>query len=811
MRVGQRYPEQDMTGRRSTPTAAASGAPRSLFPRVPLPLVIGVVLAVALMAQACSRGDPVQRQALTLEGVSTTTTTAPTQALGRVELDRYENDRCDQLDRTSCLLPFPNDYFTSEDLLSPTGRRVNLALESMPANKQGVNIDPRRWNRLDGFAGSTPIMASFPGLDFEASALPGPATAARSIRPNAAIVIWDTVEERRIGYWVEQSESGPGGITTLIIRTTEVLAPGHRIVVGIRSLKGADGELLTAGRDFGAFRDRQPTTPFDPLFERRRADMNDVFDDLRAAGVRRDERLQLAWSFTVASDESMNAPLSSMILNAFATLGGDSPSFTIDQVVDGAPTEEQLSDTTVADATQTNEEGDPIAGAEADPEATEAIDGEGEGEADGEAAPEDDTVAGEELTAEEEEGTEAPDEGDIGTQEGDQAPVTGPGAELNVGRFIRGRIVVPNFLDDGGVPGSELVLGSDGFPQQTDTTGTVYEAEFSCLIPKRLTDAAVPQPSRMVLFGHDLLGDRNEVLSAGAIELAQRHRMVICGTDMIGMSSADSQFVIAAYADLSRFGTVPDRMHQGILNSLYLARAMSHPDGFVSQAAFAGTDGGTYVDESRVYYYGIGQGAVVGPVLTAQSRDLNRAALIGGGANFNLIVSRSRDFETLGEIADTTYDAGPTQELALALAQSLWAPVEMSGNIRPIEESNDRLLLQVVYGDQTIPVLSALTATRSLNLVTRQPLLAPDRQRQGENLLWQLEPVPAYPHRESAMVMFDAGGLIPPLGPSPAWAGEDPHNLLQSHLAAVDQVANFLSPDSRVINPCDTDPCTLDG
>src|SRR5205085_1861685 len=43
------------------------------------------------------------------------------------------SDRCDFLDSAVCLQPWPNDYFTTEDETTDTGRRVNLNLLSMPA------------------------------------------------------------------------------------------------------------------------------------------------------------------------------------------------------------------------------------------------------------------------------------------------------------------------------------------------------------------------------------------------------------------------------------------------------------------------------------------------------------------------------------------------------------------------------------------------------------------------------------------------------------------------------------------------------
>jgi hypothetical protein len=48
------------------------------------------------------------------------------------------------LDPAVCLYPWPNDFFTVKSDATATGRRLNLSRLSMPANKDGVRIDPGR-------------------------------------------------------------------------------------------------------------------------------------------------------------------------------------------------------------------------------------------------------------------------------------------------------------------------------------------------------------------------------------------------------------------------------------------------------------------------------------------------------------------------------------------------------------------------------------------------------------------------------------------------------------------------------------------
>src|SRR5438876_854460 len=50
-------------------------------------------------------------------------------------------DRCDWLDPSVCLYPFPNDRFTVPDPTSDSGRRVNFNLQSMPRNRAGKPVE----------------------------------------------------------------------------------------------------------------------------------------------------------------------------------------------------------------------------------------------------------------------------------------------------------------------------------------------------------------------------------------------------------------------------------------------------------------------------------------------------------------------------------------------------------------------------------------------------------------------------------------------------------------------------------------------
>src|SRR6478609_4050881 len=75
---------------------------------------------------------------------------------------------CDRLDDAACMLPFPNDAFTTPSA-SPSGRRLHFTRSMMPRNRQGKPIDPAPFKTFDGFSPGSVILAKVPGLDTAAA------------------------------------------------------------------------------------------------------------------------------------------------------------------------------------------------------------------------------------------------------------------------------------------------------------------------------------------------------------------------------------------------------------------------------------------------------------------------------------------------------------------------------------------------------------------------------------------------------------------------------------------------------------------
>jgi hypothetical protein len=246
------------------------------------------------------------------------------------EVDVSDAARCDPLDRTRCLFPFPNDYFTVSDASTATGRRVRLARASMPANSRGSRVDPTRWNVLDGFSVGPMIVFQIPELDLEQTGAAPVTDLARSLDPDAPVVLLDAESGARKLLWVERDQNGPTrDEQPVIVRVGRNLPNGRRFVVALRHLRDAAGEPIPAPRVFQLYRDAIPT--YLPEIEARRAHMEELFGILEQAGIPREE-LHLAWDFTTRSVESLAGKLLHMRDDAFARLGDAAPAFEVTSV-----------------------------------------------------------------------------------------------------------------------------------------------------------------------------------------------------------------------------------------------------------------------------------------------------------------------------------------------------------------------------------------------------------------------------------------------------------------------------------------------
>ncbi|WP_204076751.1 hypothetical protein [Planotetraspora phitsanulokensis] len=264
---------------------------------------------------------------------SATAPTSPASA-GSAPSQPPPGSGCDPIAGTDCLLPFPNDWFTTS-AHTPTGLRLNLSSAMTPKNAAGKGIDPAAWNLSDGFSPGSMLLAHIPGLDLGATGAAPVTDVARSLKRDAPIVIVDTRTGERWPYWAElDANATDPARQALIIRPAKNFREGHRYAVVLRNLRDASGSTIAAPGTFTRL--AGGTLPSKDPLARRQAALRRTLHDVARAGVST-KNLYLAWDFTVASEQGLAGPVLRMRDQALSRLHGRSPEFTVTTVTDFTP------------------------------------------------------------------------------------------------------------------------------------------------------------------------------------------------------------------------------------------------------------------------------------------------------------------------------------------------------------------------------------------------------------------------------------------------------------------------------------------
>jgi hypothetical protein len=705
-------------------------------------------------------------------------------------IDTSNADRCDFMDPTVCLQPWPNDYFTKSDASTDTGRRLNFQSASLPANKDGVHIDPTDFNHADGFSPGSLITLKIPQLDtqaaFDQSGIVPITDEHRYADANQPVVVINADTGQRQPIFAEldalPNKYSPGDTqdVNLIIRPLKNFDEGGHYIVALRGLKNASGQSIDPPPPFRVYRDRLTTT--DPAIENRRSHMENLISTLQGDGIQR-SNLYMAWDFTVASENSIAGRALALRNAALAQLGDNSPA----SGVDGSAPAFHI--TSVTDNT-TSDPTNPI---------LKQIDGE----------------------------------------------LTNVPCYLHPDCQPGGRLQYQN-PPDGDVP-ETTPSGSADDPNPT-TTGV----EFRCIIPRSTIAGGSMHPAKVALYGHGLLGNYTEV--NGASRLGNQANMVFCATKWAGFSSDDIGTVISALSDLSNFSKLTDRMLQGFVNFVYLGRALDNANGFRTAAAFqVDANGDTTPDGSAIestndlYYEGISQGAIMGGALTALEPDISQSVLDVTGMNYSTLLSRSTDSAQYLEIPGlglyANYPNQNERQLIFALMQLLWDRGEADGYAEhmtsdPLPQTpTHHVLLQAAVGDFQVSNLTAEIEARTIGANIYEPAVDPARHW-DVNPFVGLSPIGSFPFSgDSALVYYDGGPLswsnnaaantpagmecnhsdpttspcqgtaLEPTNNTPPVAGTygaDPHPYPRRSADSLEQITDWLQP-SGFINPC-TDP-----
>jgi hypothetical protein len=393
-----------------------------------------------------------------------------------------------------------------------------------------------------------------------------------------------------------------------------------------------------------------------------------------------------------------------------------------------------------------------------------------------------------------------------------------------IARRVKGTVLVPCYLFPTCAPGGTFRLDPSGAPLQSG----VWPANFDCIVPVSATTGP-PGTARPSLYGHGLFGAAAEVGSSPQRTLAQAHEIVFCATDEIGMSQQDIPVAIAALQDLSLFPAIPDRLQQGLLDELYLGRAMIGPSGFTTHPAFHqdGTlAGGPVLDTGELFYNGNSQGGIMGGALTAIAPDFTRASLGVPAMNYSVLLPRSVDFDPFAAVLYPFYPNETARPLILDLIQMLWDRGEPNGYAHRMTDHPlpntppHQVVMNVAFGDHQVTVYQADAMARTIGASAHRPVLFEGRWPDTD-VLWNVPAIERYPFTGSAIYYWDTGpvreeppgsGTLvgvppPPYENLPNREGVDPHGAPRATPAEQALVSNFFDGAIQQSDDCGGGPC----
>jgi hypothetical protein len=396
--------------------------------------------------------------------------------------------------------------------------------------------------------------------------------------------------------------------------------------------------------------------------------------------------------------------------------------------------------------------------------------------------------------------------------------------------IVRGTFEVPLYLDNNGEPGARMTYSPlNGDPIAVGTT----TANYTCVVPTagKKNGESVP-----VIYGHGLLGSADEVASSMVQHTAAANNAVYCATDIVGLAAQDTANAKAVMQDISKFPSIPDRLQQAMLNTLFLGRLLIHVSGLGNTAPFQTTAGANMLNNANAYYDGNGEGAIFGGAVTAIAQDWTKASLDVGGMNYSTLLERGVGFNDVINTLRAAYPDPINQQIIFGILQMLWDRGETSGYVQHLtDRAYDRtpphqVLLSVAFGDFQYATITADNIARTLKLPIYQPTLAQGVDpligtTSQDDYFYNLDPIRKFPLDGSALYYWNAGTLSPPPGNITPEASslyqaqctgpnagslvqcQDPHDTVSRQPQVISQKKAFFQPKGTINNVCQDQPC----
>lgn len=371
--------------------------------------------------------------------------------------------------------------------------------------------------------------------------------------------------------------------------------------------------------------------------------------------------------------------------------------------------------------------------------------------------------------------------------------------EANIAVRIRGKMDVPLYMTADG-PNARLNRDASG----KVVPNGVAKVGFLVQLPRSTIPADSSfEPVRLMQYGHGFFGRGEEINYSFMRGFSNEQRYVTAAVDWQGMDEDDQELAITRLSsDPSKTLLFTERVHQGMANQIALSYALQSTIAALPEVKRFDK---TVYDPSRIFYYGISQGGILGVTFISQSPQIDRAAFSVGGAAFSFMMSRSSSFAPFLALISVLVNRDPLsiQKFAM-LAQHpfdfidpmSWAPELLSPTL-PDAPASRKILYQVGRGDDQVPPLSTYILSRSIGLPLVTPsVFTPDRMTPA--------PAPA----DSGLVIIDFG-LDPEPGIAPRTVMEENavHEGVRRDSQMKAQINTFLTPDGKIEDTCGGQGC----
>ena len=232
-----------------------------------------------------------------------------------------------------CLLPYPSDFFLVDDPSLPSGRRLAVTGAARVRRPDGRYVEPYAIHPADGFSHHPSILVRFPEGVARDNLVFHTDDVLDSLGPDSPTILLVAHSGERVPHFAEvdpRETDDPG--RTLLIRPLQRLQNGTRYIAAIRGLRNLEGELIAAPEGFRRVCEGDASD--DPVLGATAARFErDLFPALAALGVQRAE-LQLAWDFTIQTEDYVTRDMLAVRADLIARLEQAPPPVTITSVTE---------------------------------------------------------------------------------------------------------------------------------------------------------------------------------------------------------------------------------------------------------------------------------------------------------------------------------------------------------------------------------------------------------------------------------------------------------------------------------------------